>query len=61
VTAVSGLALSTAPDVAHYLPFLASLLGSARLAAGIASVFAPTVAAILFMTLALFLVNCESK
>ena len=48
------------PDVAHFLPFLEPLLRSDRLAAGVASVFAPTVAAIVFITIALLAVNCES-
>lgn len=57
LTAASGLALSTAPDVAHYLPFLGSLLQSDRLATGIASVFAPAIAAILFIIITLIIVN----
>ena len=60
MTAALGLALSTAPNVAHFLPFLGSLLRSDRLAVGIASIFAPTIAAIVFITVALITVNCES-
>lgn len=60
MTAASGLALSTAPDVAHYLPFLGSLSRN-RLAAGVASVFAPAVAVIVFVFLALILINCKFR
>ncbi|KAJ7802228.1 hypothetical protein B0H14DRAFT_3092290 [Mycena olivaceomarginata] len=44
LTAAAGLALTTAPDVAHYLPFLAPLLSP--------PVLAPAVAAALFISLA---------
>jgi hypothetical protein len=60
VTAASGLALATAPDVAHYFPFLQPLLDVDPLAAGIATVLAPAVAATLFIFIALLLVNCKS-
>ena len=59
MTAAAGLAVTTAPDVAHYLPFLEPLLRSDPLITGIATVLAPSVAAILFVTLAVFLVRCE--
>lgn len=61
MTAASGLALATAPDVAHYFPFLAPLLDADPLAAGISTVLAPAVAATLFISIALILVNCESR
>ncbi|GLB35780.1 putative calcium-dependent channel, 7TM region, putative phosphate [Lyophyllum shimeji] len=57
LTAASGLALATAPDVAHYLTFLGPLLTTDRLPAGIATVVAPAVAATLFVSLALYLVH----
>ncbi|KAK7029822.1 MPN domain-containing protein [Favolaschia claudopus] len=48
LTAAAGLSLTTAPDVAHYLPFLAPLLSSKTtgdtIAAGLATVLAPAVA-----------------
>ncbi|KAF8079018.1 hypothetical protein FPV67DRAFT_1467201 [Lyophyllum atratum] len=57
LTAASGLALATAPDVAHYLSFLGPLLTMDRLPAGLATVLAPAVAATLFISLALYLVH----
>ncbi|KAK7055165.1 MPN domain-containing protein [Favolaschia claudopus] len=61
LTAAAGLSLTTAPDVAHYLPFLAPLLSSKTtgdtIAAGLATVLAPAVAAALFITLAVLLIN----
>jgi hypothetical protein len=61
VTAASGLALSTAPDVAHFLPFFEHFLRSERVEIGIATVLAPALAAILFITLAVVIVNCKSE
>ncbi|KAF8899144.1 hypothetical protein BD779DRAFT_1487243 [Infundibulicybe gibba] len=57
VTAACGLALSTAPDVAHFLPFLQPILNAPPLASGLASILVPAVAATLFITVALALVN----
>lgn len=59
VTAASGLALGTAPDVAHFLPFLAPLTGSNALASGIATVLCPALAATIFIVLALTIINCK--
>lgn len=59
VTAATGLSLATAPDVAHYLPFLASLLNADPLASGIATVLAPAFAIIVFMIIALTVVYCK--
>lgn len=59
VTAASGLALSTAPDMNRFFPFLRPLLNSDALPTGLATVFAPAVAATLFIMLALAIVNCE--
>ncbi|KAF8347052.1 hypothetical protein F5887DRAFT_1178097 [Amanita rubescens] len=56
LTAATGLSLATAPDVAHYLPFLASLLKADPLASGIATVLAPAFAIIVFMIIALTVV-----
>jgi hypothetical protein len=60
VTAAIGLALAPAPDVAHFLPFLQPLLSEAdTIAAGIATVFVPAVAASIFISLGLAAINCE--
>lgn len=59
VTATAGLALSTAPDVAHYLPFLQPILNANRLSAGIATVLTPAIAAIAFISFALWAMHCE--
>ncbi|KAJ7091404.1 hypothetical protein B0H15DRAFT_234366 [Mycena belliarum] len=61
LTAAAGLALTTAPDVAHYLPFLSPLLASGdTIVAGLATVLAPAVAATLFICLAIAIVNWSS-
>ncbi|KAJ7234307.1 hypothetical protein B0H12DRAFT_1142976 [Mycena haematopus] len=61
LTAAAGLALATAPDVAHYLPFLAPLLSSNTpgntVASGLATVLAPAVAVTLFVSLAVAIIN----
>ncbi|KAF7373376.1 MPN domain-containing protein [Mycena sanguinolenta] len=61
LTAAAGLALATAPDVAHYLPFLAPLLSSKsvgdNIASGLATVLAPAVAVVLFVSLAVAIIN----
>ncbi|KAG6842425.1 hypothetical protein C0991_007555 [Blastosporella zonata] len=57
LTAASGLALSTAPDVAHFLSFLNPLNTADSTPAGLATVFAPAVAATLFVSLAIYLVH----
>ncbi|KNZ80609.1 hypothetical protein J132_04851 [Termitomyces sp. J132] len=57
LTAVSGLALSTAPDVGHYLSFLNPLNSADLIPAGLATVFAPAVAATSFISLAIYLVH----
>ncbi|KAJ7353421.1 hypothetical protein DFH08DRAFT_856840 [Mycena albidolilacea] len=61
LTAAAGLALTTAPDVAHYLPFLAPLLSVKNagdsIASGLATVLAPAVAVALFISLAVALIN----
>ncbi|KAJ7696606.1 hypothetical protein B0H17DRAFT_1053875 [Mycena rosella] len=61
LTAAAGLSLTTAPDVAHYLPFLSPLLTSKNtIASGLATVLAPAVAATLFISLAIAIVNWSS-
>ncbi|KAJ7446697.1 hypothetical protein FB451DRAFT_1291217 [Mycena latifolia] len=58
LTAAAGLSLTTAPDVAHYLPFLSPLLSSKdTIASGLATVLAPAVAATLFISLCIAIVN----
>ncbi|KAG6868499.1 hypothetical protein C0993_002037 [Termitomyces sp. T159_Od127] len=56
VTAVSGLSLATAPDVGHYLSFLDPLNSADLIPAGLATVFAPAVAASSFTSCAIYLV-----
>ncbi|KIM47616.1 hypothetical protein M413DRAFT_439287 [Hebeloma cylindrosporum] len=53
LTAAAGLSLAPAPDVAHYLPFLQHLVTTETIAAGIATVLAPAVAATVFILLGL--------
>lgn len=60
MTAVSGLALATAPDVTHYLSFLQPLANHNDLATGLATTLAPAAAATLFIFIALGIVNCET-
>ncbi|KAF8167474.1 hypothetical protein B0H34DRAFT_18533 [Crassisporium funariophilum] len=57
LTAAVGLALAPAPDVAHYIPFLRPLLTANKIAAGIATILAPAVAATLFIILGLAAIN----
>ncbi|KAJ7938158.1 hypothetical protein B0H13DRAFT_2301727 [Mycena leptocephala] len=61
LTAAAGLSLTTAPDVVHFLPFLAPLLTSKdTIASGLATVLAPAVAATLFISLAVIIINFSS-
>ncbi|KAL6304772.1 hypothetical protein BKA93DRAFT_732188 [Sparassis latifolia] len=57
LTAVAGLYLSTAPNYAHYLPFLQRLGEGNKVGGGIATCLASALAAILFTTLALTFVH----
>lgn len=60
MTAAIGLALALAPDVAHFLPFLQPLLSNdVTIAAGIATVFVPAVAATIIISLGLAAINCR--
>lgn len=59
VTAVSGLALANAPDFGHYITFLQPLANDGGLVSGLATALAPAVAATLFITIALAVVNCK--
>lgn len=58
VSAAIGLSLAPAPDVAHYLPFLKPLVTTETIAAGIATVLAPAVAATVFIILGLAVIHC---
>ncbi|KDR85603.1 hypothetical protein GALMADRAFT_53945 [Galerina marginata CBS 339.88] len=57
LTAAVGLSLAPAPDVAHYIPFLKSLVTTETIAAGVATILAPAVAATLFIILGLWVIN----
>ncbi|KAF8640641.1 hypothetical protein AX17_000298 [Amanita inopinata Kibby_2008] len=57
LTAASGLSLTTAPGVAHFLPFLRPLLDSDMLASGMATVLAPAIAVTLFLAVAFAMVD----
>ncbi|PFH52339.1 hypothetical protein AMATHDRAFT_79843 [Amanita thiersii Skay4041] len=57
LTAASGLSLATAPDVAHFLPFLRPLLNYNMVASGVATVVAPAVAITIFIFGAAFVVD----
>ncbi|CAE6431762.1 unnamed protein product [Rhizoctonia solani] len=58
---VAGLGLAGAPDIAHYLPFLARLSGKDNLGASIATTIAPAIAATLFIAIALLAVNRAAR
>lgn len=61
VTAVAGLALGAAPNVAHYLPFLHPLSDHGDLASGLATTLAPAIGAALFTAIALIIIKCEQS
>ncbi|TDL28546.1 hypothetical protein BD410DRAFT_759887 [Rickenella mellea] len=61
LAAVAGLFVATAPDVAHFLPFLRPLLTTGKVASGLATVLAPAVAASLFIAFALLVVHYASR
>ncbi|CAK5270978.1 unnamed protein product [Mycena citricolor] len=61
LTAAVGLSLVNAPNVAHYLPFLAPLLTANSIASGLATVLAPAVAGTLFICLAMVIINYASQ
>ncbi|KAI0686067.1 hypothetical protein BC835DRAFT_1408645 [Cytidiella melzeri] len=60
MTAVAGLAVATAPEFAHYIPFFIPLASGAFLGSGLAVCLAAAVAMTLFMGLALQLKNTPS-
>lgn len=57
LTAAAGLVLSTSPDVARYLPFLENLANSNDLATGLITVLCPTLAATLFIVIAITIIH----
>ncbi|KAJ3499739.1 hypothetical protein NLJ89_g10066 [Agrocybe chaxingu] len=57
LTAAVGLALAPAPDVAHYIPFLQPLVTAEPIAAGLATILAPAVAATLFIIAGLAVIH----
>ncbi|KAI9065843.1 hypothetical protein FKP32DRAFT_1566891 [Trametes sanguinea] len=57
LTAVSGLAVATAPDVAHYFPFMMPLVTGSKLGGGLGSTWAASLAAMLFIFLALVVLH----
>ncbi|KAG8742653.1 hypothetical protein FRC10_001136 [Ceratobasidium sp. 414] len=61
VIPVAGLALAGAPDVAHFLPFLGRLSNRDDLGAALATTFVPAVAATLFISIALVVVNYAAR
>ncbi|KAF8910016.1 hypothetical protein CPB84DRAFT_1764373 [Gymnopilus junonius] len=56
LTAAVGLFLAPAPDVAHYIPFFQPLVRANTIAAGIATILAPTVAATIFIIAGLWII-----
>jgi hypothetical protein len=60
VIAAAGLAVATAPDFAHYLPLFQSLANKNDLTTGLATVLAPSVAATLFILLAILALHRKS-
>jgi hypothetical protein len=58
VVPVIGLSLASAPDFAHYLPFLQPIVSANPILAGLATVFAPAVAATLFVIAGLSIIHC---
>ncbi|KAK0465471.1 uncharacterized protein EV420DRAFT_1637605 [Desarmillaria tabescens] len=61
LTAASGLALSNAPDFAHYITFLQPVTTAGTLPSGIVTVWVPAVIATVFISLTLALVHWVSN
>ena len=59
VTPVAALFLSTAPDFAHYFPFLQPLNEGKQFGAGIATNLVPALLALLFIAVVLKIVTCK--
>lgn len=58
VTAAVGLFLAPSPNFAHYIPFLKPLLTGETIAAGIATILAPAVAATFFVIVGIITIHC---
>lgn len=59
VTAAAGLAMSAAPDYAHYFPFLQPLANHNDFVTGLAIVFAPAVACVIFISTSIAILACK--
>ena len=57
--AAAGLAVSTSPDFAHYVPFFQSLANHNDLPTGLSTVLAPSVGAALFILVAILAIHCK--
>ncbi|KAF9229033.1 hypothetical protein BS17DRAFT_688271 [Gyrodon lividus] len=61
MTAASSLALGTAPDISHYLPFFQSLSLHDGVASGISTTLAPAVAVAVFVTIAVSIISWTTR
>jgi hypothetical protein len=61
VIAAAGLAVATSPDFAHYLPFFQSMANDSDFSTGLATVLAPSVAATLFILIAILALHGEHE
>ncbi|KAI0066505.1 hypothetical protein BV25DRAFT_1820469 [Artomyces pyxidatus] len=59
--AASGLAVATAPDFAHYIPFFQPLAKHNSFTTGLATVLAPAVGATIFIVIAMGVLNLNSR
>ncbi|KAI0299794.1 hypothetical protein BC826DRAFT_1090413 [Russula brevipes] len=59
--AAAGLAVATSPDYAHYLPFFQSMANDNGFSTGLATVLAPSVAATLFILLAILALHLSAR
>jgi hypothetical protein len=53
-----GLSLASAPDVAHYLPFLRPIMSAHPILGGLATIFVPAVGATIFVIIGLSVIHC---
>lgn len=58
---MSGLAVATAPNVAHFLPLFNPLLSSGKIGPGVATTLAAAVAATFFLVIGIGAVHRESS
>ena len=59
VTAVAGLSIASAPDVAHYFPFFNRLTTGNIVGSGVATGLAAVVAATIFVSIGMWVVKRE--